>query len=128
MPSGADSARSLALVGVLAFPFTFVPSGYASRAAPAVQWLSVGDLDNPPGPFGSGSVSYKYRIAKDEVTNAQYAQFLNDRATIADPLHLYSTSMGTDLRGGITRSGAGKVSDPYVYAVKPNMAEKPVIY
>jgi hypothetical protein len=33
---------------------------------------------------------------------------------IADPLRLYNTSMGTDLRGGITRSGAGKVSDPYV--------------
>jgi hypothetical protein len=77
MPSRADSARWLAaalVVGVLAFPFTFVPSGYA---APAVQWLSVGDLDNPPGPFGSGSVSYEYRIARDEVTNAQYAQFLN---------------------------------------------------
>src|SRR6476659_1702580 len=128
MPSRADSARWLAaalVVGVLAFPFTFVPSGYA---APAVQWLSVGDLDNPPGPFGSGSVSYEYRIARDEVTNAQYAQFLNARAMIADPLRLYNTSMGTDLRGGITRSGAGKVSDPYAYAVKPNMADKPVNY
>jgi formylglycine-generating enzyme len=126
MSSLAGSPRAFAHLAVATL-FTLGLSPLAI-ASPAVQWLSVGDLDNPPGPFGSGSVGYEYRIARDEVTNAQYAQFLNARATIGDPLRLYNASMGTDLRGGITRSGAGKVSDPFVYATKPNMADKPVNY
>ena len=49
-------------------------------------------------------MSYPYSIGKYEVTNAQYAQFLNAVA-VTDPNALYHTSMGSNVRGGITRSG-----------------------
>ena len=39
-----------------------------------------------------GAVDYAYRIAKYEVTNAQYAEFLNAKAA-SDPLGLYNTDM-----------------------------------
>ena len=61
-----------------------------------------------------GGVTYDYRIGTTEVTNAQYAAFLNAKAA-SDPLALYNTSMGSDARGGITRSG---VSGSYTYATK----------
>ena len=71
---------------------------------------------------GRGSVGYDYSIGTYEVTNAQYAQFLNAVAA-ADPNALFNIAMGTDPRGGITRSGTSR---NYTYAVKGYMGEKPV--
>ena len=71
-----------------------------------------------------GGVGYDYRIGTTEVTNAQYAEFLNAKAA-SDPLGLYNTNMGSDARGGITQSG---VSGSFTYATKTNMGNKPVNY
>ena len=88
---------------------------------------------------GYGSVAYDYRIGTTEVTNAQYVDFLNAVAA-TDPYGLYNTSMGSDTRGGITRSGSGTIPDPYIYSVKADAvgqgpggsdyayADKPVVY
>src|SRR5207247_9059450 len=51
-----------------------------------------------------GGVSYAYRVGTYEVTNAQYAEFLNAKAA-SDPLSLYTTRMWTASDGGISRSG-----------------------
>ena len=59
---------------------------------------------------------------KYEFTNQQYADFLNSVAA-TNTYSLYSTSMETAARGGITRSGA---PGSYTYAVKTNMGDKPV--
>jgi formylglycine-generating enzyme len=82
-------------------------------------------------PNGIGAVDYSYRIGTTEVTNAQYVTFLNAVAA-TDPERLYSTSMATDTRGGIVRSGA---LGSYSYAVKPaglggayTYADKPVVF
>ncbi|NIP96452.1 MAG: SUMF1/EgtB/PvdO family nonheme iron enzyme [Akkermansiaceae bacterium] len=69
-------------------------------------------------------MDYEYRIGKYEVTNAQYAAFLNAVAA-ADPNDLYNGDMGSDARAGITRLGA---SGSYIYEVKANMGDKPVNY
>jgi MYXO-CTERM domain-containing protein len=69
-------------------------------------------------------VSYEYRLGTYEVTNSQYAAFLNAVAA-SDPNGLYNTAMGSDARGGITRSGS---AGSYTYAVKANMGDKPVNY
>jgi formylglycine-generating enzyme required for sulfatase activity len=70
-------------------------------------------------------VAAPYKIGKYEVTNAQYAEFLNAVAA-TDTNGLYSTSMGSDATfGGITRSG---VSGSYSYSVKSGFASKPVNY
>jgi sulfatase modifying factor 1 len=73
-------------------------------SAVTIDWVTVGDPGNAADTTGFGSVGYSYKISKYEITNAQYAQFLNAKA-VADPLGLYSTSMGSGF-GGITRSGS----------------------
>jgi formylglycine-generating enzyme required for sulfatase activity len=88
-----------------------------------MDWVTVGNANNAGSP-AFGSVGYEYRIGTYEVTNAQYAAFLNSVAA-SDPNGLYNISMGSDPRGGITRSG---VTGSYTYSVKPNMGDKPVNY
>ena len=129
---GSVSPRSLrrsalGLVGLAALWLAPLPS-----AAVTIDWVPIGDPGNAADTpstncYGAscGSVSYAYQISKYEVTNAQYAEFLNAKAA-SDPLSLYSTSMGSDPTiGGITRSG---VSGSYSYAVKTGFADKPVVY
>ncbi len=71
-----------------------------------------------------GAVSYHYRIGTTEVTNAQYAAFLNLKAK-SDPLGLYTAQMDVTISryGGITRTGT---PGNYSYAPRANMADKPV--
>ena len=94
------------------------------------QWATVGNSGNAEDPLNSGdipgigSVADVYRIAKNEVTNDQYAEFLN-AVGATDTNALYNASMGSDARGGITRSGS---SGSFTYAVKANMGNKPVNY
>ena len=96
-----------------------------TNAQVEIEWVTVGNAGNPADPTtGFGRVCYEYRIGKYEVTNDQYAAFLNAVAA-SDPNGLYNTSMGTDPRGGITRSGS---AGSYSYSVKPNMGNKPVNY
>jgi formylglycine-generating enzyme required for sulfatase activity len=96
-----------------------------------MDWVVVGDpgnaSDTASNCFGAdcGSVDYTYSIGKYEVTNAQYAEFLNAKAA-ADPLELYSPLMGADPNlGGITRSGS---AGSYAYSVVPGRENKPVIF
>ncbi|MBX7074601.1 MAG: formylglycine-generating enzyme family protein [Pirellulales bacterium] len=96
-------------------------------SAVTISTVPVGYLGNAADPLTGnlyGSVGYAYRISTTEVTNSQYAEFLNAKAA-SDPLALYNASMGSNAWGGITRSG---VSGSYSYAAKPNMGDKPVIY
>jgi formylglycine-generating enzyme len=89
---------------------------------PTVLVGNVGNANDPLTGNLYGGVSYLYRIGTTEVTNAQYADFLNTKAK-SDPRGLYNTEMGFHNLGGIARSGAG---GSYSYAPKTNMANKPV--
>jgi formylglycine-generating enzyme required for sulfatase activity len=71
-----------------------------------------------------GAVAYEYSIGRYEVTNAQYAEFLNAVAD-ADPNNLYNASMDSDALGGITRGGA---PGGYFYGVKSGRGNNPVIF
>jgi formylglycine-generating enzyme required for sulfatase activity len=94
-----------------------------SASAVTIPTVLVGNVGNTSDPLtGYGGVGHVYRIGSYEVTNAQYVEFLNAKAA-SDPLGLYNTGMGSDPRGGITRSG---VSGSFAYAPKSNMADKPV--
>lgn len=101
-----------------------------AAAAPLAQpvtmdWSTVGNAGNAPDPTtGFGSVGYEYRIGTYEVTNSQYAAFLNTVAA-SDPNGLYNSLMGSNVRGGITRSGS---PGSYTYSAKNNMGDKPVNY
>ena len=79
-------------------------------SAPAVTttWVKVngpGNACDPQAQGCFGSVADSYRIAKYEVTNEQYAEFLNSVAA-DDPQALYNPAMGT-ASGGIARTGNG---------------------
>jgi formylglycine-generating enzyme required for sulfatase activity len=109
-------------------PFLSLLTGLAFAAsvhgAVTIEYVTVGDAGNAADTTGYGAVAYAYQIGKYEVTNAQYAEFLNNVAA-SNPNGLYNASMGSDARGGITQSGT---SGSFTYAVKANMGDKPVNY
>ena len=102
-----------------------VLAGFAVPAtAVTFDWVTVGNPANAcetqaQGCFGG--VAETYVIAKHEVTNAQYAEFLNAKAA-SDPFALYSVNMSAGV-GGITRSGS---SWSFTYSVKPGREDMPV--
>ena len=101
-----------------------------ATAAVTLDLVPIGDPANeadPPGyclAGGCGSVAEPFAISRFEVTNAEYAEFLNAVAD-ADPNGLWSPSMGSDARGGITRSGG---PGSYSYAVKAGRTANPVVF
>ncbi len=116
---------------VLALAALFVATFAADASAVTINTVPVGNAGNSPDQLYTfanpdnlqfGTVAYDYRVGTTEVTNAQYAEFLNAKAA-SDPLALYSAVMGSSARGGIARSGS---DGSYTYAVKTNMGDKPV--
>jgi formylglycine-generating enzyme len=103
-----------------------------SAHAVTIATVPVGYTGNAPDPLvmhdgttGYGAVPYNYSIGTYLVTNAQYAQFLNAKASVADPYQLWNQQMGLGYPdGAITRSGFG----PYAYRVLLGWANKPVVY
>ncbi len=78
-----------------------------SASAVTIDWVSVGDAGNScdnqsQGCFGG--VAYDYQVAKFEVTNTQYAEFLNAVAD-TDTFGLYNANMANVNFGGIVQSG-----------------------
>lgn len=102
-----------------------MPSGLTS-----VELVPVGNPGNANDTTGFGGVAEAYLIGKYEVTNAQWREFLTEKASLANTYELYNTEMpGT--YGGIDRSGAGTVGDPFVYSAKggdANWDNRPVNY
>lgn len=103
---------------------------------PDPEPLYIEDFDNrfevksEPSPITKndlGVVNYSYNISSIEVTNNQYAAFLNSVATGTYPTNLYHSEMSSNVVGGITRSGDGATT-PYSYSVKSNMGNLPVVF
>ena len=103
-----------------------------------IETVTVGDAGNTADDeimstdytTGYGGVAYVYSIGVYEVTNSQYAEFLNAVATVGDLHYLYNTDMGggsLDV-GGISRTGSGTEGDPWVYTARPNRGNRPVNY
>ncbi len=88
-----------------------------------IDTVPVGNSGNSADTTGFGAVSYAYNIGTTEVTNAQYAAFLNEKAA-SDPLGLYNTSMGSGF-GGISRGGS---SGSYSYSPIGGREDMPVNY
>lgn len=101
----------------------------STAQAVTIDWVTVGNEGNLADTTTYGAVGSKYQIDKYEVTNTQYAEFLNAKATTnGDTLALYNTSMSSDARGGITRTGSGTLVTPYVYTVKSGQGNNPVVF
>jgi formylglycine-generating enzyme required for sulfatase activity len=92
---------------------------FLTTAAPATvvfDWATVGNAGNSADSTTYGAVSYDYKIAKYEVTNTQYAEFLN--AVAATDSHTLFVS-----GGGITQNGS---SGSYTYTVNSGKGNVPV--
>ncbi len=97
----------------------------SSSSAVSIDWVTVGDPGNAVDSTGLGAVGYSYRISKYEVTNSQYAEFLNAVGT-SDPNWLYDTTLANSpIHRGITRSGA---SGSYTYNTVAGRENMPVNY
>lgn len=110
------------------FVFSIASLLSANLWAINVETVPVGNPGNAnDSDTGRGSVAYKYRIGKFEVTNFQYVEFLNavDQAG-ANTLALYSSSMMTDPTGGISLNPSA--SNGEKYNVKLNQGNRPVVY
>ncbi|MEN8791714.1 MAG: SUMF1/EgtB/PvdO family nonheme iron enzyme [Lentimonas sp.] len=94
----------------------------SATAQIAINTSYVGDIGNTADTTGYGAVSYGYHVGTYEVTNSQYASFLNAKAN-TDPHGLYNVNMGSNTSGGISRSGT---SGDYIYSTRENMGDKPV--
>jgi hypothetical protein len=118
-------------------PFVFAALLFVlpAHAEVTFDWVTVGDPGNAGdtevmtccgdsiGTSGYGSVGYVYKISEHEVTNAQYAEFLNAVAA-ADTYALYNGSMSSG-HGGITRSGSW---GSYTYSARDGRENRPVNY
>ena len=98
-------------------------------SAVTMDWTPVGNPGNACDPQSQGcfgAVPYSYSIGTYEVTNAQYAEFLNAKAE-SDPLGLYENNMSplNGAYGGISRSGS---DGNFVYSVVPGRGDMPVNY
>ena len=90
-----------------------------------IDYVAVGKAGNPNDSTGYGAVPYNYKIAKNETTIGQYAEFLNAVAK-SDPYSLYSTNMaGYTPIAGIARSGS---AGSYSYSVIPGTGNKPITF
>lgn len=77
---------------------------------------------------GLGDVDYVFEIGAFEVTNAEYAAFLNAVASQGDPNSLFDSMMTYGIDGGISRFRVGLQPSTFRYLAKPHMADKPVNY
>jgi formylglycine-generating enzyme required for sulfatase activity len=99
----------------------------SASASVTIDYVSVGNAGNAADTTGYGAVSYAYQIGKYEVTNAQYATFLNAAdPTGANANGIYNANMGSNDRGGITYT-AGAASGAK-YTIRTSMGDKPVNY
>jgi formylglycine-generating enzyme required for sulfatase activity len=96
----------------------------AEAATVNIDTVWVTNPGNANDSTGYGGVSYVYQMGKYEVTNAQYREFLTNKA-VTDTYGLYNTSMSSDARGGIARSGG---EGSYSYAVKSGYENMPVTF
>lgn len=90
------------------------------------NWVRISRPGNWSDPeTGVGCVPYEYEMASTELTNAQYAEFLNAVAREEDRYSLFKIDMQTGTVGGLIREGkAGQ----YHYTVKAGFADRPVTY
>jgi len=129
--------RVLLLFGTLSFALP-------AHAVVSIDWVPIGDPGNAADfPFTNcerqdgfcGVVSYNYYISKYDITNAQYAEFLNAKA-VTDPFGLYESQMGADASNGgnpqrddgIDNDGNGLVdfADPKCSAAWPYWENSPI--
>jgi formylglycine-generating enzyme required for sulfatase activity len=111
-----------AFAGALAFA---VASVATSVMGVTIDMRTIGNPGNAGNSSnGLGGVGYVFQIGTYEVTNSQYAAFLNAVGS-TNPNGIYNANMGTNANGGITQAGT---SGSFSYNVKSGFADRPVTF
>jgi sulfatase modifying factor 1 len=121
-----NATRALMLASISCLVLLFSGAVYATIS---IATVPVGNAGNAPdNNTGSlyGEVDYNYSVDKYDVTNAQYAAFLNAVAA-TDTYGLYDPGMASSFPNGISRSGS---SGSFAYGVvgNPNYPVTPVTF
>jgi hypothetical protein len=129
-PASEDSVARFSAPGVYQLSLTVSDGALQTTQFVDVTVFSglvlIPDPLNPAEPVsGLGSVPYEYLIDRFEVTNRQYAAFLNAVAHASDPFLLYNDLMNTQNAGGITRTG---VAGNFIYTAKAGRERWPVVW
>jgi formylglycine-generating enzyme required for sulfatase activity len=115
---------ALAVFALAGAALTCLPLGSIANAEP-IQWVTVGDPGNTADGSGYGAVATSFQIMKYEFTNQLYTEFLNSVDQHGtNPYSVYSASMGSSARGGISFTSGNASGSKY--ATKSNMGDKPV--
>jgi formylglycine-generating enzyme required for sulfatase activity len=119
---GARMLNTRAFAGAVAFAIASVAS---SVLGVTIDMKTIGNPGNAAAANGMGAVPYAYQLGTYEVTNAEYAAFLNAVGG-SNPFGIYNANMGSDAtNGGITQSGG---TGSFTYSVKSGFANRPVSY
>jgi len=114
---------------VIAASLALMAAFLAARSAHAVtiDWVTVGDPNNPATGSGYGSVANEYRIAKYEITIQQYTDFLNAAdPSGGNPYGIYNSSMsGESWNRGISFSSAAPSGHKYGPI---GTADRPIVF
>ena len=131
------------LIAVLPFSATILLALFPSTAVGAgititypdvpgevvIEWVTIGDAGNDADDTGFGAVGHVYRIGRYEITNSQYAEFLNTVDPEGSNAHgIYNANMGSgwnDIGGIAFDPGAANGSK---YVVRPGRGNRPVDY
>jgi len=98
-----------------------------SLHAVTIDWVNVGNPGNAADTTGFGNVTQTYRIGKYEITNSQYAEYLNAvDPNGTNPNGIYSSFMDSEIMGGIARNLGNAPGTRYF--VKAGRANNPVTY
>ena len=89
-----------------------------------IDYVTVGNAGNANDTTGYGAVADTYKIAQNETTISQYAEFLNAVAK-TDTYSLYNSNMTTSYINGIAQSG---FSGSFTYSVASGSGNKPITY
>lgn len=88
---------------------------------PHIVWRLICDLNNPPDDHGHGDIDYSFSVSASEITNVQFALFLNHVATKSDKHKLYHPKMA------IERTYNEKTKE-YMYTPSATKWNHPVTY
>jgi len=96
----------------------------------SLEMVTVGDPGNSADRNGLGAVGYPFKIAKFEVTTAQYVEFLNAKGKSTPDGGLWSNDMsfvssGEGVRCGIERQGE---EGQYTYHIDADRVNRPVTH
>ena len=96
------------------------PSGQ-EKAIP-IEMVHIGDARNQANFDGYGHVPYEYYISKYEITNEQYAAFLNDTGKVS------TADGGTDRYHESMKINRQEIDGEFVYLVEDGYEQYPVNY